>query len=154
MTRRRNYPVVRHEIGWSTLKPLLRDSFFALLAPLIILSGVIFGVVTLVEVSVLAILYILVVSLFVYRTVRLRDILEIFTHSAVFSSSIMVVFAVVGLYQYIVAYEQLGERLGVLLASWELNRFWFLLLVNVFFLIMGCIQIGRASCRERVCQYV
>src|SRR3546814_19948903 len=35
--------------------------------------------------------------------------------------------------------EQLGERLGVLLASWELNRFWFLLLVNVFFLIMGCI---------------
>ncbi|SKA13216.1 TRAP transporter large permease [Consotaella salsifontis] len=139
VSRRRNYPVVRSEIGWSTLKPLLRDSIFALVAPLIILSGVIFGVVTLVEVSVLAIAYILLISLFIYRSIRLRDLLGIFTHSAVFSSSIMIVFAVVGLYQYIVAYEQLGQKLADLLAAWELNRFWFLLLVNVFFLIMGCI---------------
>ncbi len=139
MTRRRNYPVVRHAVTWPTLWPLLRDSFFALMAPLIILFGVIFGVVTLVEVSVLANLYILAISLFVYRSITWRDVPGIFRHSAVFSASIMIIFAVVGLYQYIVAFEQVGEHLGELLPALNLNRFWFLLFVNIFFLLMGCI---------------
>ncbi len=139
MTRKRNYPVVRHEIAWVTLWPLLRDSFFALIAPLIILFGVIFGVVTLVEVSVLAILYILAISLFVYRSITWREIPGIFKHSAVFSASIMIIFAVVGIYQYIVAYDQVGERLGELLPLLNLNKWTFLLFINIFFLIMGCI---------------
>ena len=139
LSRRRNYPTVEMEMDWGTLRRLIRDSFFALMAPLIILFGIIFGVVTLVEVSVLAVLYILFISIFVYRSIRIRDLPRIFMHSAVFSAAIMIIFAVVGLYQYIVAYEQLGEMLGELIPALNLNRFWFLLLVNIFFLIMGCI---------------
>ncbi len=139
LSRRRNYPTVEMEMDLGTLRRLIRDSFFALMAPLIILFGIIFGVVTLVEVSVLAVLYILFISIFVYRSIRIRDLPRIFMHSAVFSAAIMIIFAVVGLYQYIVAYEQLGEMLGELIPALNLNRFWFLLLVNIFFLIMGCI---------------
>ncbi len=139
MARRRGYPVVRQEIAWGTLWPLLRDSFFALVAPLIIILGVVGGVVTLVEVAVLANVYILAISLFVYRSIRWRDIPGIFRHAGVFSSSIMIIFAVVGLFQYIVAFEQVGERLGELLQSLDLSPVVFLLLANVFFLVMGCV---------------
>jgi TRAP-type C4-dicarboxylate transport system permease large subunit len=51
----------------------------------------------------------------------------------------MIIFAVVGLYQYIVAYEQLGDQLGMLISTFHLNMFSFLLLANLFFLFMGCI---------------
>ena len=51
----------------------------------------------------------------------------------------MIIFAVVGIYQYIVAYEQVGERLGELLPLLNLNRWTFLLFINIFFLVMGCI---------------
>ena len=139
IAKRKNLPTVTMAMDWKTLRGLLRDSFFALMAPLIILFGIIFGVVTLVEVSVLAVLYILFVSAFIYRSIRLRDLPGIFMHSAVFSAAIMIIFAVVGLYQYIVAYEQVGERLGELIPALNLSPFWFLLLINIFFLIMGCI---------------
>jgi len=139
IVRKRNYPVVRHEVTMRTFWPLLRDSFFALIAPLVILFGIVFGVVTLVEVSILAIFYILGISLFVYRSISWREIPRIFKESAVFSASIMIIFAVVGLYQYIVAIERVGDRLGEFLAIMGLNRFWFLLFINIFFLLMGMI---------------
>jgi tripartite ATP-independent transporter DctM subunit len=101
---------------------------------------VVLGIVTIVEVAVLANFYILLIALFVYRSIRFKDILRIFSKAAVFSTSIMIIFAVVGLYQYIVASEQLGEKLGLLVASMNLNQFTFLLLANVFFLFMGCIM--------------
>lgn len=139
LSRRRNYPTVATKMDLATLRRLLFDSFFALMAPLIILGGVVFGIVTLVEVSVLAVLYILVISVFVYRSIRIAELPGIFMHSVVFSAAIMIIFAVVGLYQYIVAYEQLGEQLGQLIPALHLSRVSFLLLVNVFFIFMGCI---------------
>ena len=139
-SRKMNYPVAKKEMSLKALSGVLKDTFFALIAPLIIILGVVFGVVTLVEVSVLANLYILLISLLVYRSIRLRDIPRIFAKAAVFSASIMIIFAVVGLYQYIVASEQLGEKLGTLVAGLSLNRFSFLLLANLFFLLMGCIM--------------
>lgn len=139
MSRRRDYPVVRHEIVLRTLLPLLRDSFLAVIAPLVIILGVVFGVVTLVEVAVLANVYVLAISLLVYRSIAWKEIPGIFVHAGVFSCAIMIIFAVVGLFQYIVAFEQVGERLGALLATLNLDKFTFLLLANIFFLVMGCV---------------
>jgi tripartite ATP-independent transporter DctM subunit len=138
-TRKKNYPVTKTQQNLRGFLALLRDTSFALSAPLIIILGVVLGIVTLVEVSVLANFYILIISLFIYRSIRFKDILRIFSKAAVFSTSIMIIFAVVGLYQYIVASEQLAEKLGLLVASMNLNQFTFLLLAYVFFLFMGCI---------------
>jgi tripartite ATP-independent transporter DctM subunit len=138
-TRKKNYPVVKKQLNLKVFINLMRDTIFALSAPLIIILGVAFGVVTLVEVAVLANFYILLIALFVYRSIRFKDIPRIFSKAAVFSTSIMIIFAVVGLYQYIVASEQLGEKLGIWVANMNLNQFTFLLLANLFFLFMGCI---------------
>lgn len=139
ISKRRDYPVSETEMSIDALKLLLRDSFFALMAPVIILGGLILGFVTLVEVSVLAVLYILIISLFVYRSIRIQELPGIFYNSAVFSSSVMIIFAVVGLYQYIIAYEQLGDQLGALIRTWDMSPFLFLLSTNVLLLILGCI---------------
>jgi tripartite ATP-independent transporter DctM subunit len=141
LSRRRGFPVavVRHEIVLRTLLPLLRDSFFAVIAPLVIILGVVFGVVTLVEVAVLANVYVLAISLVVYRSIAWKEIPGIFVHAGVFSCAIMIIFAVVGLFQYIVAFEQVGESLGALLVTLDLDKYTFLLLANIFFLVMGCV---------------
>jgi tripartite ATP-independent transporter DctM subunit len=139
-TRKKNYPVTKAQMDLRVFLHLLRDTVFALLAPLIIILGVIFGIVTLVEVAVFANFYILIISLFIYRSIRFKDIPRIFSKATVFSTSIMIIFAVVGLYQYIVASEQLGEKLGVLVVNMNLNQFTFLLLANLFFLFMGSIM--------------
>jgi len=137
--RKKEYPIVKKKLTTKTLLSLLKDTCFALIAPLIIILGVIFGVVTLVEVAVLAILYILLISLFIYKSITFKDIPKIFARAGVFSASIMIIFAVVGLYGYIVAHEQLGLYIGNLIAMLHLSKFEFLALTNVFFLFMGCI---------------
>lgn len=137
--RKKDYPIVKKQLTAKTLHRLLKDTFLALIAPLIIVLGIILGVVTLVEVAVLAILYILLISLFVYKSITFKEIPKIFAKAGVFSASIMIIFAVVGLYQYIVAFEQLGGQLGNLIIMLHLNKFQFLILTNLFFLFMGCI---------------
>lgn len=137
--KRAGYPRVETKHGLKEFAILFRDTILAVLAPVFVISGVVFGFVTLVEVAVLTNVYILLLSLVVYRSVRLKDIFPMFRDSAVFSASIMMIFAVVGLYQYIVSSEQLGEQLYQLVEQLNLGRVGFLAFTTVFFLLMGCI---------------
>ena len=138
-SNRRGYRRSDVRMTWQRFGKVLRDTFLAILAPAFVISGVIFGFVTLVEVAALAICYILLLSLVVYRSVTPRDLYEVFKQSAVFSSAIMIIFAVVGIYQYIVALEQLGPQLFQLVESLNMGRHLFLLFTTVFFLLMGCV---------------
>ncbi len=139
VSRRKNYPLSTRTFSFSEFLGLLRDTILAIISPLIIIAGIVFGIVTLVEVAVLAIVYILFISLYLYRSISYKEILEVLAKTAVFSTSIMIIFAVVGVFQYIVALEQWGEKLKLLIASWHMSKWTFLLLVNLFFIFMGCI---------------
>lgn len=139
VSRKKNYRTVKTRMSLRRLLSLLGDSIFALIGPLIVIGGIIFGVVTLVEVAALAIFYFIVVSLFIYRSIKLRDLFPLFKETAVFSASIMIIFAVVGLYQYIVATEQLADQLLRAILKLNMSRNLFLLFSTVFFLLMGCI---------------
>lgn len=61
---------------------LLRESFWALLCPLIVLGGIYAGYFTPTEAACISVFYALLVSLFLYRTIQLRDLLP-FLRSAV-----------------------------------------------------------------------
>ena len=139
LSRRRGYPTVKSEVTFKRFVFVLKDTFLAVLAPAFVISGVVFGFVTLVEVAALSIVYILFLSLVVYRSLTWKKLLEVFKDTAIFSSSIMIIFAVVGLYQYIVALEQLGDQLFALVEALSLGKFGFLVFTTVFFLLMGCI---------------
>ncbi len=136
---RRGYPVVNRKRDFRAFVSVIKDTFLAILAPAFVISGVVFGFVTLVEVAALAIVYILFLSLVVYRSLTWRRLLAVFRDTAVFSSSIMIIFAAVGLYQYLVASAQLGDRLFALVESLNLGPAGFLAFTTVFFLLMGCV---------------
>jgi tripartite ATP-independent transporter DctM subunit len=137
--KKRGYASVEVERSWPQFWGLLKDTILALLAPIIIISGVVFGFVTLVEVAALSILYILLISVFVYRSLDFKLFIKTVIDTAVFSSSIMIIFAVVGIYQYIVSSEQLGQQLFDLIQTMNLSKNMFLFLSLIFFLLMGCI---------------
>ncbi len=139
VSRRHNFPVIKIERSMREFGLLLKDTLFALMTPVIIVLGVVLGVVTLVEVATLAIFYILIVSLFVYRSINLREVFAVARSAAVFSTAIMIIFAVVGVFQYIVVQEQFGDKLHALVVSLDLSPIAFLIAVNIFYILMGCI---------------
>jgi len=133
-------PVTRVAGGPREFLRLLGQAFLALMAPVIILAGVVFGVVTIVEVAFLAVFYVLLVGLLAYRTIHLKALPGIFARAAATSVTIMAIFAAVGAYSWIIANEQLGPQVARGIQSLGLGRVGFLLVVNVFFLFLGCIM--------------
>ena len=133
-------PTTHVERGAREFLRLLVHAFFALMAPVIILAGVVFGVVTVVEVAFLAVFYVLLVGLLAYRTIRLRDLPAIFARAAATSVTILAIFAAVGAFSWIVANEQLGPQVARGIRSLGLGWAGFLLVANVFFLFLGCIM--------------
>ena len=125
---------------WKGFWAVLKESWLSLLAPIIIIVGVLSGLVTITEVAILAAGYVLFVGAVVYKTIKLKDILNSFRGAALFSSSIMALFSIVGIFSWLIAVEEIGKTLAAMVISWNLSPWVFLLIVNIWFLLMGMIM--------------
>ncbi|QBI18420.1 TRAP transporter large permease [Egibacter rhizosphaerae] len=127
------------ERSFGSLRRLLSEALMALVAPVIIVGGVLTGVATVTELAFVASGYVLLVGILIYRTISLRDLWGIFRDNAVFASTVMVLFAVVGIFSYIVAAERVGDDLATLVDGLDVGPVQFLLLAMVFFLVVGLV---------------
>lgn len=139
VAEKRNYTQVKIERSWTMFRQLLKETILALFTPVIIVLGVVTGSVTITEVAVLTNIYVLLVSVFVYRSMTFESFFKAMKDTAVFCCSLMMIFAVVGIFQYIVSSEQLGTQLMNLVMSLKMSKTAFLLFCTVFFMLMGCI---------------
>ncbi len=139
VSRRRGYPRAVGEFSWKRFTVLFKDTILAILAPTFVVAGVVFGFVTIIEVAALAIAYVLFLGLVVYRSLTWNQLADVFRRSAILSATLMAIFAVVGLYQYIVATEQLAAQLGELIEAANLGKNGFLAFTTLFFLLMGAV---------------
>jgi len=101
------YPALRETQVWRGFGHLLRTArraWVGLLAPVIILGGIFSGVFTATEAGVVACLYALVVSLFILRTVRLRDLPAIFVDAAVTTAMVVGIVGMAGAFGWLLAY--------------------------------------------------
>ena len=119
---------------------VLRESSLSLIAPIIIIAGVISGIATITEIAILATAYVLFVGIFVYRTINIENMIEVFKKTVRFSATIMALFAVAGIFSYLLAVEGLGVALEKLIIGQNFSPFMFLLLINIFFLLIGMIM--------------
>lgn len=131
--------IVKEKKSFSLFMRLFKDSLLALIAPLIILIGILTGMVTVTEVSMLAAAYVLIIGMFVYRTITIKVFFEVLKKTVLFASSIMMLFGIVGIFQYFVAVEQVSKFLSGVIASLNLSPIVFLMVVNIFLLFVGMI---------------
>ena len=86
MAQRYDFPVATKRSTWSERGNASMKAFFPLLTPVIILGGILGGVFTPTEASAVAVAYSLVISLFVLKSMRLRDLPKVLTDAAMTSS--------------------------------------------------------------------
>lgn len=98
------------------------------------------GFITITEIAILAAAYVLFVGAVVYRTLTIKSIFNAFKSSVLFSSSIMALFSVANIFSWLIAVEKVGERLASMVTAWNLQPWIFLLLINLWFLLMGMIM--------------
>ncbi len=115
----------------------LREALLALLMPVIILGGIYGGIFTATEASCVAVLYGLVLGMFVYKEITFRSLLGVFARSAVMSAIILLIVAFAAVFAYLLTINQVPQRASVLLGSFTTSPFVFLMLVNGMLFIVG-----------------
>ena len=117
-----------------------RDAALALGLPVIILGTILTGFATPTEASVVAVAYAFVLGMFIYREIKLGDLVEIFSTVAITSAAVMVTVAVAQLFGWITTAEGLGKIVAGILASVTQEAWVFLMIVNVILLILGTVM--------------
>jgi tripartite ATP-independent transporter DctM subunit len=117
-----------------------RDAFWAFMLPVIIMGGIIFGVMTPTEAAVVAVVYAFIVSLLVYKEMRLRDIPEIITAAMKSTAAVMFVVGGATAAAYVITTAHIPEMLSDTMTSVAGNASVLLLLINCLLLIVGCVM--------------
>lgn len=127
----------------ATLREVLKSSkqaFWAIILPLIIMGGIILGVVTPTEASVLAVVYAVIVAMFVYKELKLSMIPEILIGAAKDTSTIMIVVGGAMSAAYLITTAHIPELLSTAITSLTDNKFVILFLINILLLLVGCVM--------------
>ncbi|MEL6254200.1 MAG: TRAP transporter large permease [Bacteroidota bacterium] len=133
---RENYPKLQR----STLRQIGKgfiDTFWALLMTFIILFGIIGGVFTPTEASIIAVVYALLIGAFVYRKLTLRNIPVIILDSMKTSASLMVLVGFANLFGWILITERLPQAISEGILDFTQNKYLVLLLINILLIFVG-----------------
>ena len=121
-----------------TLGAAFKDAFFALLTPVIIVGGVITGIFTATESGIVACVYGLFCGFVIYRTLKLKDLADIFKRAASSSAMLMMLMGISSIYSYIIAKENLAQTIKEFMLSVSTNPTVVVLIIIVLMLIIGC----------------
>ena len=125
---------------WTTFK----GAFLPLCLPVIIIGGIRIGAFTPTEAGAVAIVYSLFLGL-VYREMKLKDIITGLKETVLTSSSIMLIIGAASAFAWVLTRERVPQYCTELFINYLNNAVVFLLIVNIFLLIVGMFIEGNAA---------
>ena len=120
-----------------TVVSSFKEAFFALISPVIVLGGIYSGIVTPTEAAALIALYSLIIGLFVYKELSLRDLLDVLAYSMKVSAGIMLIVASTQAFGWVLTREQIPQMIGEWFISISNNQYFFMFGVIGILLIVG-----------------
>ena len=122
------------KVVWAAFK----EAIWALLMPVIILGGIYGGICTPTEAGAVSCLYGVVVSLFIYKEIKFRDLAPILINSAITSAAILFVMAAATPFQWIMSSSGMSQTIANFVLNTVDSRIVILLLINIVLLFLGC----------------
>ena len=113
--------------------------------PVIILGGIYSGIFTATEAGAVACVYGLIVGMFIYKDLKVKDIPKVLTKSAVGASVIMLIMATVGTFSYVLTMGQIPQKIANFKLGLTTNKYILLFLLNIIVLIAGCFLNSSAA---------
>ena len=128
---------ILHDKG---LLGVLKESFFALLSPVIILGCIYSGIASPTEAAVISVFYALIVSLFIYKSIRLRDIWEILVEAVKTFTPILFILAASTAFSRVLTLMQVPQTVSSFILDNFHSPVVILLILNLFLLIVGMVM--------------
>ncbi|MDO5022087.1 MAG: TRAP transporter large permease [Eubacteriales bacterium] len=119
---------------------ILKESFWALLTPVIILGGIYGGVVTPTEAANISVIYALIVSLFIYKSITIKEIVEVTKDSIRSSAPVLLVVATATVFGRVLTLMQAPQQIAEAITSAISSPIVIMLIINLFLLIVGMVM--------------
>lgn len=145
VAKKRNFPRGERIKSVKQLAKAIADGFIPLLMPVIILGGIIGGIFTATEASAVAVVYGLVVGLFVYRDLPLSAIKKALLGTAKTTGIVFLVIACSNVFNWMLVVEQVPQAMATFVSSFIHSRWAILFAINVILLIVGTFMEGTAA---------
>ena len=126
---------------WKSFK----DSFFALMTPVIIIGGIYGGVFTPTEAAAVAAVYGIFVGMFIYRELKLKDFPKIIFQAVIGTTIIMFLVGAANVFGWLLTNLQIPHHVGAFVASLTSSPLLFLLAMNVLLLVIGTMVNASAA---------
>jgi len=123
--------------SWSEVWSKLKKAGWALVMPVIVLGSIYAGITTPTEAAVIASVYALFVSMFIYRDIKIKDILNIVKDSVELSAMIYTIVMTSALFGFIITIEQVPQKLLEIVLDANIGPIVFLMLINLVVFLMG-----------------
>ena len=117
-----------------------------LLLIIIVIGGIIGGIFTATEGSVVAVVYSLLLSLFGYESIKIKDLPQILKDSAEMTGIIIFLIGVSSIMSWVMAFTNIPELVSTGLLSVSNNRYVILLMINVILLVVGTFMDMTPAC--------
>ncbi|MCI8652188.1 MAG: TRAP transporter large permease [Angelakisella sp.] len=142
--KRHSFPA-REKVPAREAARIALDSAWALFMPVLILGGIFLGIFTATEAAAVSVLYALLVSLFVYQDLSVKNILTVFGRSAVTTSSLLFVMGVSKASSWIVVTSGLPSMILDFFERITSSSVVILLLINLLLFVVGMLMEGNAA---------
>ena len=126
-----------HEKGFLRV---FKESFFALLSPIIVLGCIYSGIASPTEAAVISVFYALIISLFVYKTIRVKQIWGIFVEAMRTYAPILFILAASTAFSRVLTLMQVPQLVSAFILEHCGNVILLLLILNAFLLIVGMVM--------------
>ncbi|WP_126425823.1 TRAP transporter large permease [Brevibacillus marinus] len=123
--------------SWRGRVKAFKEAILPLLMPVIILGGIYGGIFTPTEAAAVAMAYAFVLGCFVYRTLKMAQLMEIFRNSVLATAIIMLIIGNAGLLGWVLTAEKVPDLVAEWFVSISDSPLVFLLLVNLLLLLAG-----------------
>ena len=145
ISAKRNYPKRDYKITMKHFINVSLNALVPLMMPLIILGGILSGVFTATEASCIAVVYSLIVSFIVYRSLTIKELCNSFIETAKTTGIVFLVIACSNIFNWLLSIEQVPQLMASIFKEHVSTQFMFLLVLNLLLLFLGTFMEGTAA---------
>ncbi|PLX42941.1 MAG: C4-dicarboxylate ABC transporter permease [Deltaproteobacteria bacterium] len=124
-------------IPFAEFVKIMKEGMWALLLPILIFGGIFSGVFTANEAAVIACVYAFIVEIFIHKDMTFRQAKKVIVSSAVTSATLLIIVAGATVFGKYLTVERIPEMLTEAVTASISSKVMFLLVMNIFLLIVG-----------------
>ena len=135
--RKQGYVIKRDKLTAKIVGKTIWDAIPSLFLVVIIIGGILSGKFTPTEASGVAVAYAFILSVFIYRTIKLSEIPKLLVDAAVMTTIVMLIIGASSVLSFVMSFTGLPAAISKLVLGISSNKYVILLILNIFLLIVG-----------------